>query len=188
MTTLTNDDSLISSLLLASTTTTTTPSFSSSSSSTTTTPLKCPTRLLIRRRSLQVVEEGGGTHIYAIRYPDDSSQLIVSEPSTNLSALVRQEQCPPRKSKHQQDNDHDDHDHDDGGKIISYQPCQQQQQPHLQLMEPPHLKMPTLADPSLLLLSSSSSSQGLSHLSLPENVGDLFAATSMAAPPRQNGK
>jgi len=58
---------------------------------------KCPTRLLIRRRSLRVVEEGGGTHIYAIRYPEDTAQMIVSEQAAPLTPVATQEQCPPRK-------------------------------------------------------------------------------------------
>ncbi|KAG7353355.1 hypothetical protein IV203_034624 [Nitzschia inconspicua] len=56
--------------------------------------LKCPTRLLIRRRSLRVVEEGGGTHIYAIRYPEDTSPTILSEQAVPFPLPVRQEQCP----------------------------------------------------------------------------------------------
>jgi hypothetical protein len=60
---------------------------------------KFPTRLLIRRRSLRVVEEGGGTHIYAIRYPEDNNQMFLAEQATPLSTVVRQEQCPPRKGE-----------------------------------------------------------------------------------------
>jgi hypothetical protein len=58
---------------------------------------KCPTRLLIRRRSLRVAEEGGGTHIYAIRYPSEEE---TNNNSTNASTeqAPRQEQCPPRKA------------------------------------------------------------------------------------------
>jgi hypothetical protein len=59
----------------------------------------CPTRLLIRRRSLRVVEEGGGTHIYAIRYPEDTKDAIVAEQATQLAPPSRQEQCPPKPSK-----------------------------------------------------------------------------------------
>jgi hypothetical protein len=61
--------------------------------------LKCPTRLLIRRRSLRIIEEGGGTHIYAIRYPEDTSKMILSEQAQPSSPAVRQEQCPPRNNK-----------------------------------------------------------------------------------------
>jgi len=62
------------------------------------TPVACPTRLLIRRRSLKVVEEGGGTHIYAIRYPEDTPDKIISEQATPRSESARQEQCPPKKN------------------------------------------------------------------------------------------
>ena len=58
----------------------------------------CPTRLLIRRRSLRVVEEGGGTHIYAIRYPEDTTSAVVSEHAASFPASSKQEQCPPRRS------------------------------------------------------------------------------------------
>ena len=58
---------------------------------------KFPTRLLIRRRSLRVVEEGGGTHIYAIRYPEDNNQTILAEQAAPFPTVVRQEQCPSRK-------------------------------------------------------------------------------------------
>jgi hypothetical protein len=59
--------------------------------------IKCPTRLLIRRRSLKMVEEGGGTHIYAIRYPEDTKEQVVSEQATSVASLATQEQCPPRR-------------------------------------------------------------------------------------------
>lgn len=62
------------------------------------TPVACPTRLLIRRRSLRVVEEGGGTHIYAIRYPEDTPDRIISEQATPRLESARQEQCPPKKA------------------------------------------------------------------------------------------
>lgn len=62
-----------------------------------TTSTRCPTRLLIRQRPVQVLEEGGGTHIYAIRYPDDTPQTVVSEQAAPVAAPVRLEQCPPRK-------------------------------------------------------------------------------------------
>eukprot|EP00339_Tiarina_fusa_P009756 CAMPEP_0117031254 /NCGR_PEP_ID=MMETSP0472-20121206/22489_1 /TAXON_ID=693140 ORGANISM="Tiarina fusus, Strain LIS" /NCGR_SAMPLE_ID=MMETSP0472 /ASSEMBLY_ACC=CAM_ASM_000603 /LENGTH=451 /DNA_ID=CAMNT_0004739549 /DNA_START=331 /DNA_END=1686 /DNA_ORIENTATION=- len=62
------------------------------------TPPQCPTRLLIRRRSLRVVEEGGGTHIYAIRYPEDTKDAVVSEQAASSAPMVRQEQCPPKPS------------------------------------------------------------------------------------------
>jgi hypothetical protein len=58
----------------------------------------CPTRLLIRRRSLRVVEEGGGTHIYAIRYPEDTKDAIVAEQAAQVATSSRQEQCPPKIS------------------------------------------------------------------------------------------
>lgn len=58
----------------------------------------CPTRLLIRRRSLRVIEEGGGTHIYAIRYPEDTKDAIVAEQSALPVPASRQEQCPPKRS------------------------------------------------------------------------------------------
>ena len=58
----------------------------------------CPTRLLIRRRSMRVVEEGGGTHIYAIRYPEDTANPKVEEQAAIGQPSSRQEQCPPRKS------------------------------------------------------------------------------------------
>jgi hypothetical protein len=60
-------------------------------------PCKCPTRLLIRRRSLKMVEEGGGTHIYAIRYPEDTKEQVVSEQPTSVAPVATQEQCPPRR-------------------------------------------------------------------------------------------
>ncbi len=62
------------------------------------TPIVCPTRLLIRRRSLRVVEEGGGTHIYAIRYPEDTPDRVISEQATPRSESARQEQCPPKNA------------------------------------------------------------------------------------------
>ena len=61
------------------------------------TPVACPTRLLIRRRSLRVVEEGAGTHIYAIRYPEDTPDKVISEHTTTRPESARQEQCPPKK-------------------------------------------------------------------------------------------
>lgn len=62
-------------------------------------PPQCPTRLLIRRRSLRLVEEGGGTHIYAIRYPEDTKDDFVSEQAQPMSQTARgQEQCPPSRS------------------------------------------------------------------------------------------
>eukprot|EP00538_Stauroneis_constricta_P000632 CAMPEP_0119554502 /NCGR_PEP_ID=MMETSP1352-20130426/6970_1 /TAXON_ID=265584 /ORGANISM="Stauroneis constricta, Strain CCMP1120" /LENGTH=545 /DNA_ID=CAMNT_0007601107 /DNA_START=784 /DNA_END=2421 /DNA_ORIENTATION=- len=58
-----------------------------------------PTRLLTRRRSQRLTEEGGGTHIYAIRYPESSSLTIISQEQAPTSSSVRgQEQCPPRGS------------------------------------------------------------------------------------------
>ena len=60
-------------------------------------PVACPTRLLIRRRSLRVVEEGAGTHIYAIRYPEDTPDKVISEQATTRPESARQEQCPPKK-------------------------------------------------------------------------------------------
>jgi hypothetical protein len=44
-----------------------------------------------------VAEEGGGTHIYAIRYPSEEE---TNNNSTNASTeqAPRQEQCPPRKA------------------------------------------------------------------------------------------
>lgn len=62
------------------------------------TPVFYPTRLLIRRRSLRVVEEGGGTHIYAIRYPEDTPDKIISEQAAPRPESARQEQCPPKKT------------------------------------------------------------------------------------------
>ena len=61
------------------------------------TPVTCPTRLLIRRRSLRVVEEGAGTHIYAIRYPEDTPDKVISEQAATRPESARQEQCPPKK-------------------------------------------------------------------------------------------
>ena len=61
------------------------------------TPVACPTRLLIRRRSLRVVEEGAGTHIYAIRYPEDTPDKVISEHAATRPESARQEQCPPKK-------------------------------------------------------------------------------------------
>jgi hypothetical protein len=161
--------------------------------------LKCPTRLLIRRRSLRVVEEGGGTHIYAIRYPEDSSQMILSEQAATFSSLVRQEQCPPRKSWMTTEITPVAHPSQQTSYSNSYQPRQ--------LVEPTptHLVSATVTTTTGITTStkdkvkktsvsnpsSSSSIQGLSKSSpvLPsENVGDLFAAASMAAPPRQNGE
>ena len=63
-----------------------------------------PTRLLIRRRSLRVVEEGGGTHIYAIRYPEDTTATVVSEHAASFPANGKQEQCPPRRSVAKENN------------------------------------------------------------------------------------
>jgi len=60
-------------------------------------PVPCPTRLLIRRHPLRVVEEGGGTHIYAIRYPEDTPDKVISEQATLRPESARQEQCPPKK-------------------------------------------------------------------------------------------
>lgn len=57
----------------------------------------CPTRLLIRRRSLRVVDDGGETHIYALRYPEDTTDKIISEQATPRPESARQEQCPPPK-------------------------------------------------------------------------------------------
>lgn len=62
------------------------------------TPVHCPTRLLIRRRSLRVMDEGSETHIYAIRYPEDTPDKIVSEQAAPSLESARQEQCPPKKT------------------------------------------------------------------------------------------
>jgi hypothetical protein len=61
------------------------------------TPVYCPTRLLTRRRSLRVVDDGGETHIYAIRYPEDTPDKIISEQAAPRPESARQEQCPPKK-------------------------------------------------------------------------------------------
>ena len=47
-----------------------------------------------------MVEEGGGTHIYAIRYPEDTKEQVVSEQATSVAPAARQEQCPPRGKNH----------------------------------------------------------------------------------------
>jgi len=57
----------------------------------------CPTRL-IRRRSLKVMEGGeGGTHIYAIRDPENADEEDLAEEATLVAPATRQEQCPPRE-------------------------------------------------------------------------------------------
>ena len=61
------------------------------------TPVHCPTRLMIRRRSRRVMDDGGETHIYALRYPADSPDKIVSEQVASRPESARQEQCPPKK-------------------------------------------------------------------------------------------
>jgi hypothetical protein len=213
-----NEDQIFSSLLASSTT------------STPSTHLKCPTRLLIRRRSLRIVEEGGGTHIYAIRYPEDPSQMKLSELSTTVASVVRQEQCPPRRkpplitttttdtagsASHSppQVTCYTTKKTKDGEKRYST--------PTYRHLEPPptsqvhatlttaaatattttkttttststndKMKKASLSSPSSSS-SSSSSLQGM-HPSLPvlssEKVGELFAAASMDAHPKQNGE
>eukprot|EP00934_Nitzschia_sp_Nitz4_P004286 Nitzschia sp. Nitz4//scaffold34_size148208//46360//50283//NITZ4_002973-RA/size148208-processed-gene-0.38-mRNA-1//-1//CDS//3329548774//4276//frame0 len=55
----------------------------------------CPTRLLVRRRSMRVMEEGGGTHIYAIRYPEDTPDRLIAEQAAPRPESARPvEQCP----------------------------------------------------------------------------------------------
>lgn len=65
----------------------------------------CRTRLLIRRRSplpkgVSVAEQDGhtGTHIYAIRYPEDSPDEVFSEQALPRPESDRQEQYPGTKS------------------------------------------------------------------------------------------
>lgn len=65
------------------------------------TPRYCPTRLLIRRRSIRSAEEGIGTHIYAIRYPEDAAEEALSEQAApRPESAHKQEQYPAKKSPH----------------------------------------------------------------------------------------
>jgi hypothetical protein len=61
------------------------------------TPIPCPTRLLIRRHSHRVGDEGSGTHIYAIRYPEGTPDNVISEQAVPRRESARQEQYPTKK-------------------------------------------------------------------------------------------
>jgi hypothetical protein len=54
-----------------------------------------PTRLLIRRRSTRNDEDR--VHIYAIRYPEDTKDLFVSEQAIPMARATKQEQNPDIK-------------------------------------------------------------------------------------------
>jgi hypothetical protein len=171
------------------------------------THLKCPTRLLIRRRSLRVIEEGGGTHIYAIRYPEDTSQTFLSEQAVPFSSAVRQEQCPPRKATPSNsttlsgsftsssivvtptfttspmDNSREVED----PKTPKATPLSKSPQHR----HGPSPKQPISAQarmPDSSVLASSQKGPDMSFPATPENIGDMFSATSMAAPPLQSGE
>jgi hypothetical protein len=126
--------------------------------------LYCPTRLLIRRRSLRVVEEGGGTHIYAIRYPEDTANEIVSEQAAHLPLPSRQEQCPPRKQSQQQ----------------------QQQQHTASTTAATSASSSSGAGGSTRKTTSSSSQTPM--LPMPVIDGDVFTTAAMASKPRQPGE
>lgn len=65
-------------------------------------PPPCPTRLLVRRKSTRLDEDG--VQIYAIRYPEETKDLFVSEQAIPRMHDRMQEQCPPRNRTSSQRN------------------------------------------------------------------------------------
>lgn len=174
--------------------------------------LKCPTRLLIRRRSLRVVEEGGGTHIYAIRYPEDTSQMILSEQAVPFSSVVRQEQCPtcvPPPSTTTNSTTTTTHIFPTTGSSLtptsgtSRSRRDSNSNPHSPSTKSSQASFTTtgavtpssselqskraIMHTSLMPSATAVQGQSLSFPLTQENVGEMFAADCMAAPPRQNG-
>jgi hypothetical protein len=164
---------------------------------------RCPTRLLIRRRSLRVVEEGGGTHIYAIRYPEDTSQMVVSEQAAPLAPMVRQEQCPPRNKtvalvaqacgtsnilmnatendSHVGDNNNDNND------STTKAASKQATNTTAISQQPPLLGDPSSPTPKSKSNTEPSSSKANPSSATAEKAGDVFAANRMTAPPKRKG-
>ena len=167
-----------------------------------TTSLRCPTRLLIRRRSLRIVEEGGGTHIYAIRYPEDTSKTILSEQAQPLSPVVRQEQCPPRNTQRVSSGVDTNNAHststtsqksstvtskatDKAKKTKSNQPNDSGDNTDQKDGDDAKRKSDTASKP---LTTTSLISDIPAFLTKADNAGEIFSAACMTSPPKRNGR